>query len=419
MEVQAELRPIPGYYCCYLLRSTVRHASLYIGSTPNPIRRLSQHNGDAKGGAKRTARDQLRPWEMVLVVEGFMSRVGALQFEWVFLYLFNAIYNQSSNGTRWAWQHPDRTRHITSDGEDHPPQSKVIVNPRTGKTKPCPGRSRRSLTAHLEDLHTLLRSAYFSTWPLRVRFFCADVYRVWRVWNDRVGTPLPADRVILDGDCSMQGGVNNNQRVGHIQNLSVDYTPLESYLEKSMFILDDSDELQCQVCKAQVEPSTQQIVMCPQSLCRGTSHLLCLSTHFLKTGDDSDALVPTQGHCPACKETVGWPLMMQELSLRNRAEKEARTILRRKDRRERKELAKHSSSQGSPKKSTTARDVSIEPASSLTENDPLLDDDWCERVELESDAEFSNGKRTQLSPQPTRLEIVIEDSDWDDAEVVE
>lgn len=83
MEPQTELRPIPAYYCCYLLRSTVRHASLYIGSTPNPIRRLSQHNGDAKGGAKRTARDKLRPWEMALVVEGFMSRVGALQFEYV------------------------------------------------------------------------------------------------------------------------------------------------------------------------------------------------------------------------------------------------------------------------------------------------------------------------------------------------
>ncbi|KAJ5647251.1 Structure-specific endonuclease subunit slx1 [Penicillium lividum] len=399
MDVQAEPRPIPGYYCCYLLRSTVRHASLYVGSTPNPNRRLSQHNGDAKGGAKRTARDQLRPWEMVLVVEGFMNRIGALQFE-------------------WAWQHPDRTRHITPDNNDHPSQSKVIVNPKNGKTKPRPGRSRRSLTAHLEDLHTLLRSTYFSTWPLRVRFFRADVYRVWRAWNDRVDTPLSNDKVILDGDCSMQVGVSDNQRVGSIQNLSVDYTPLERYLEKSMFILDDSDELQCHICKAPVKPTTQQIVMCPQTLCRGTNHLLCLSTYFLNAGDDSDALVPIQGNCPTCKETVEWPLMMQELSLRNRAEKEARTILRRKERRERKELAKTSSSQGSPKKLTATRDTSVEPTSTLTENDPLLDDDWCDRVELESDTEFSSGKRTRPSP-PTRLEIVIEDSDWDDADLVE
>lgn len=76
-----EPSPLPAFYACYLLRSCVRHASLYIGSTPDPARRLAQHNGVAKGGAKRTARGNLRPWEMVCLVEGFTSRVGALQFE--------------------------------------------------------------------------------------------------------------------------------------------------------------------------------------------------------------------------------------------------------------------------------------------------------------------------------------------------
>jgi structure-specific endonuclease subunit SLX1 len=78
-------KPIPAYYCCYLLRSSVSNVSLYIGSTPNPSRRLSQHNGHSKGGAKRTSGDKLRPWDMVVLVEGFMSRVGALQFEYVLI----------------------------------------------------------------------------------------------------------------------------------------------------------------------------------------------------------------------------------------------------------------------------------------------------------------------------------------------
>lgn len=81
MAVQS--KPIPALYVVYILRSTVRKGSLYVGSTPNPPRRLKQHNGTSKGGAVKTARSTLRPWEMVGVVSGFPSMMGALKFEYV------------------------------------------------------------------------------------------------------------------------------------------------------------------------------------------------------------------------------------------------------------------------------------------------------------------------------------------------
>ncbi|KAL1499398.1 hypothetical protein AB1Y20_011604 [Prymnesium parvum] len=79
--------------CCYLLRSLRSDAKgrTYIGFTLTPWRRLRQHNGEVMGGAKHTSR--ARPWEMLLFVYGFSSKVKALQFE-------------------WAWQHPTASRHL-------------------------------------------------------------------------------------------------------------------------------------------------------------------------------------------------------------------------------------------------------------------------------------------------------------------
>lgn len=74
-------RPHPALYAVYVLRSTVRHASIYIGSTPNPPRRLKQHNGEARGGAVRTSKEKFRPWEVVVLVTGFPSSIAALKFE--------------------------------------------------------------------------------------------------------------------------------------------------------------------------------------------------------------------------------------------------------------------------------------------------------------------------------------------------
>lgn len=286
------------------------------------------------------------------------------------------------------------------------------------------------MTAHLEDAHSLLRSSYFASWPLKIRFFCADVYRVWKVWNGRVDAPLPGSKIILDGNCPGHGN-GYGDAVGSINQLQVDYTKLEAYLEKSMFLLDDAEDLHCHVCRASMTPDAQQIVVCPQTTCRGTNHLLCLSAKFLESTDDPGCLVPTHGACPACKMVVSWPVMMQELTVRNRAEKEARTILRRKERREREDVAKSSTSKKSKAKTAQARMSSVEPTfdgppdgtqdviSQLVQSDPQLDDDWFGEIDIGSESEYGDLEQSRCPPAPSRLEIVIEDSECDDAELIE
>lgn len=66
-------------HCCYILKSTVAN-KIYVGYTVNFKRRLRKHNGEIKGGAKRTQR--FRPWVPVCVIKGFYDSSSALRFEW-------------------------------------------------------------------------------------------------------------------------------------------------------------------------------------------------------------------------------------------------------------------------------------------------------------------------------------------------
>lgn len=64
----------------YLLLSSIT-GNTYIGATVNLDRRLRQHNGEIKGGARRTT-SLGETWTRIAYVSGFPDWTAALQFEW-------------------------------------------------------------------------------------------------------------------------------------------------------------------------------------------------------------------------------------------------------------------------------------------------------------------------------------------------
>lgn len=66
-------------YVCYCLQS-VNTSKTYVGVTNNLERRLRQHNGELKGGAKYTSTGG--PWVLAILVGPFGTYQHALHFEW-------------------------------------------------------------------------------------------------------------------------------------------------------------------------------------------------------------------------------------------------------------------------------------------------------------------------------------------------
>ena len=53
----------------------------YAGVSPTPVKRLRQHNGEIKGGAKYTT-SKGSGWKHICLVKGFADKIQAMQFEW-------------------------------------------------------------------------------------------------------------------------------------------------------------------------------------------------------------------------------------------------------------------------------------------------------------------------------------------------
>ncbi|USW51560.1 Putative GIY-YIG endonuclease, Zinc finger, RING/FYVE/PHD-type, GIY-YIG endonuclease superfamily [Septoria linicola] len=405
------IAPIPALYVCYLLRSIARHSSLYIGSTPHPPRRLRQHNGESKGGAVRTSKDSLRPWEMTCLVTGFPSKIAALQFE-------------------WAWQNPQMTRHITPDSRITQAKMTSRISPKTGKVRKRSKRPRLSLTERLRNLHLLLRARSFRLWPLQLTFYCEDVHRLWNRLVEQTTESLPNGFAVqFDESCRAQKSTNKGRSDAQpvsiesagIQALDVGYTSLKQHLEKSQKLFDGTKTLpDCSICRTKLATSGAATLTCPRDGCSAGSHLQCLSSHFQshsKSGTHGDILTRSTGTCPVCGCGMQWIDLVKELSLRMRGEKEVKAIFK-------------------PKRAEKGLAAVLEDDSESSDaEDEPLQDQWPE-IEESSDEEAGPSKLKKpatLRSDPVRKrkplhalsqaqmpfsEPIIQDSESDEAELL-
>lgn len=404
-----DIRPIPAFYCCYLLRSTVRPSSLYVGSTPHPARRLAQHNGMVKGGAVRTSRLALRPWEMTCIVAGFPSKIAALQFE-------------------WAWQNAHLTRHIPANERISFPTTRTKTSSRTGNIIKRPGRPRTSMIDKLSNLHLLLRVPYFRRWPLELRFFNPQAYQVWQNWCQRVDTQIDSGvKVLLDPsqpaedieEISSAQRPSKRRKVdlvgkGGVEGVDHTYARFHDVLEKAQFIFDDSDEHTCDVCRKTVRPKQDLLITCPHGHCMSVSHVTCLSERFLRE-DPSTDLVPKAGPCPSCDRSINWADAMCVTSLRARDKKDIQKLLSKKRRSEAATAVEILESESENYEEDEDDGLGTLTIEDVAHEDPDEDDDG-DAASVTSPQSYSSTRpgRSGLDFEaklPQRLEIVIEDSD--------
>lgn len=281
---QQVLKPVPIFYCCYLLQSICKRQSFYIGSTPNPVRRLRQHNGIlTRGGAYRTKREGTRPWEMIMVVYGFPSKIAALQFE-------------------HAWQHGYSTHYIADDER--------IVKKKNGG---------RTIHHKLGTARLLAKNVYFQRMDIMVHFFNSDVESIW----------MQNKFDINDMGCVTIGNSKSPTIAPTVEN-AIAYSELNLKLvEEFLNGFADRDmevcqifqerltfgEIPCGICQVAFDYTSDDsqlkpfVAFCLHQDCSFVAHLGCLHRYFLDEEQLQEGvrhLIPKSGKCPDCSKIVKW-----------------------------------------------------------------------------------------------------------------
>ncbi|KAK3839667.1 MAG: hypothetical protein J3R72DRAFT_447787 [Linnemannia gamsii] len=328
-DTDAERDPLVPFYCCYLLCSAVprykTHA--YVGSTPDPVTRLRQHNGELTQGAKKTSKK--RPWKMKMLVHGFPTKLAALQFE-------------------WAWQYPERSRQF--DKPLAPPTSTTTSSqqqrqPSTpgggGGRRRRPPRPITTVQDKLQTIHTMIGRPSWIRWPLTVYLMDPDLKAQWQELDKTRGAAAAAG-----GGTGVGAGVRTKIAVksGTMEEL----TPLFSdrgfrqdrQKERELENFDRFKETdsRCLICSKGINyKDPGSFLTCNNSPsssedCEMIAHLTCMSSVLLSKDNrvaqnirsssnnpqqqPQSLLLPIGGKCLVCQGEMDWAVMIRSMNAR-------------------------------------------------------------------------------------------------------
>ena len=327
---------------------------------------------------------------------------------------------------------------------------------RTGQKRRVPVCPPMSLSDQLSNLHLLLRVSAFRRWPLTVNFFSEDVYDTWQSCHGKADAIIRSGiKVVFDVSqavdvsptanlsASSQGNGKRRREAtaqGGIMGFDVGYTYLEGPIEKGKFLLAEGETINCSICGKEIGLETKLSLICPAEGCKAASHMSCLGNKFLHDEGASDSIVPTSGKCPECKSETLWVDLVKEMSLRIRGKKELAVLTKKLRGRKAKvpKLAKAGVSKAEVSESEDATDTDTDIGSlgaallAADDEDDLLQDKWRfqendDDDDLTSVTSAASGFSDRIDlPSPgkpsvaaPRLKTVIEDSEWDDAEVLD